>query len=80
MNVLFQGNEFSRVYTEDLLILGKWDCTDNVHKLEITLNNTKESGFKWNIEKYFSGKTEMEYLCLCVTRDGVKQTDKKYRQ
>ena len=29
-------------------------------------------GLKCNIEKPFFGKTEMEYLGLWVTRDGVK--------
>ena len=30
-----------------------------------------------NIEKYLFGKTEMEYLGLWVTSDGVNHIDKK---
>ena len=38
----------------------------------MTLNKLKENGLKFNIENSFFGKTEMEYLVLWVTRDGVK--------
>ena len=37
----------------------------------------KESGLKCNIEKYFFGKTEMEYLGLLITREGAKPINKK---
>ena len=38
MNDLFNGFKFICVYIYDLLILTKGDCTDHVHKLELTLN------------------------------------------
>ena len=63
MNDLFHGFEFIRVYIDDLLILTKWDWTDNVQKLYI--------------EYYFFRKTEMEHLSFWVTHDGVKAIDKK---
>ena len=48
----------------------------HVQKLEHTLNKLKESGIKYNIEKYLFGKTEMEYLGLWVTRYCIKNLDK----
>ena len=47
-----------------------------MQKLKFTLNKLKKSGLKYNIERYFFGKTEMEYLGFWVTRDGVKNIDK----
>ena len=50
------------MYIDDLLVLTKGDWTDRLHKLELTLNKLKGKGLKFNIEKYFFGQTEMEYL------------------
>ena len=36
----------------------------------------KLKGLKCNIEKYFFVKTEMQYLGLWVTRDGIKSIEK----
>ena len=36
------------------------------------LNKLKGKGPKFNIEKFFSVRTEMEYLSFWVTLDGVK--------
>ena len=47
--------------------------------MELTFNKLKKSGLKFNIENSFFGKTEMEYLCLWVTRDGVKPINLKYK-
>ena len=33
--------------------------TDNLVKLELTLNKLKQSGIKFNIERYLFGQTEM---------------------
>ena len=44
----------------------------HIQKLELTLNKMKGKGLKCNIEKFFFGKTEMEYLGFWVTRDGIK--------
>ena len=41
MDDLFHGFEFIRSYTYDLLILTKGDCTDHVHRLQLTLNKLK---------------------------------------
>ena len=49
----------------------------HVQKLKLTLNRLKYNGLKCNIEKYFLGKNEMEYLGFWVTGDGVKHLDKK---
>ena len=64
MNDLFYGFEFIRAYIDDLLISTKGYWTDDVQKLELTLNKTKEKLLKRNIENSFIGKTEMEYLGL----------------
>ena len=72
MNDLFQGLSFIRAYIGKLLILGKGYWAYHVKKLEFMLNKLKEKRLKLNIEKYFFGKTEMEYLCFWVTHDGVK--------
>ena len=37
----------------------------------------KEKGLKYNIEKSFLGKTEMEYLGYWVTHDGVEPMNRK---
>ena len=37
----------------------------------------KQKGLKCNIENYFLGKNEMEYLGFWVTRDGIKTLNKK---
>ena len=72
MNGLFNGFEFIRQYIDDFLILTKGDWTDHLHKLELTLNKLKGEGLKCNIEDSFFSKTEIEYLVLWVSRDGVK--------
>ena len=41
------------------------------------LNKQKEKGIKYNIENSFLKKTEMEYLDLWVTHDGVKPINKR---
>ena len=38
MNVLLYRFKFIHVYTDDLLVLTKGDCTDHVQKLEILVN------------------------------------------
>ena len=62
MKYLFRGFEFIRANMDNLLILTKGDWTDRVQKLELTLNKMKVKGLKYNIERSFFGKTEMEYL------------------
>ena len=71
-NDLFHGCEFICAYIDYLLILTKGYWTYHIQKLELTLNKLKEKGLKCNIEKSFFRQTEMEYLGLWVTRDGVK--------
>ena len=41
------------------------------------INKLKGKGLKCNIENSFFGQTEMEYLSLWVTRDGVKPITRK---
>ena len=76
MNDLFHGFEFIRVYIYDLLILTKGDWKNHIQKLASTINKLKVKGLKYNIEKYFFGKTEIEYLGFWVTR-GVKPINNK---
>ena len=49
MNDLFHGFELIRVYIDYLLILTKGDWTDHKQKSELTLNELKEKGLKFNI-------------------------------
>ena len=56
------------------LTKGHWK--NHVQKLELNLNKLKGKGLKCNIEKYFFGQTEMEYLVFWVTHDGLKPIDK----
>ena len=41
------------------------------------MNKLKKGGLKFNIEKFFFGQTEMEYLGFWATRDGVNPINKK---
>ena len=72
MNDLIHGFEFICAYIYDLLVLTQVYWTDHVQKLELRLNKLKANGLKCNIERSFFGQTEMEYLGIWVTRDGVK--------
>ena len=72
MNDLSHGFELIREYIYDLFILTKENCTDHVHKLVLTLKKLKKKGPKCNIERSLFGQTEICYLGLWVTRDGVK--------
>ena len=62
INNLFHGFEFIRAYMDDLLILTREDWADFIQKLELTINKLKEKGLKCDIETFFFGQTEMEYL------------------
>ena len=53
MNKMFQGFEFIRVYIYDLLLNMISDWYDCLEKLELTLNELKENGIKFNIKKLF---------------------------
>ena len=74
---LFYVFGFTRAYIYDLLILTKGERIYHIQKLELTLNKLKGKELKYNIEKSFFGKTEMEYLGFWVTRDGVKPINRK---
>ena len=80
MNGLFHRFEFIRAYLDEILILTEGDWKDNVNKLESIENKRKEKGLKFNIERYFFGQNEMEYLGFWVTHDGVKPIDKRQKQ
>ena len=51
MNYLFHEFEFICAYIDNLLISTKGYWTDNVQKLELTLDNLKGKGLKYNIER-----------------------------
>ena len=65
------------MYIDDIFILTKECWTDHIHKLKLTLNKLKGKGIQCNIEKSFLVQTEMGYLGLWVTHDGIKSTNKK---
>ena len=51
-----------RAYIDKPLILITGDWIDYLQDMELLINKTKEKGLKCNIEKYFFGHSEMEYL------------------
>ena len=51
MNDLFHGFESIRAYIDDLLILIEGEWTYHVQNLELTNNELKEKGLKYDIEK-----------------------------
>ena len=59
------------------LILKNKYCAYHAQKLELTLNKLKGGDVKCNIERYFFGQTEMEYLGFRVTQKGVKLNNNK---
>ena len=77
MNEMFCGFEFIQAYIDDLLIITKFDWSDHLEKLEQKLQKIKDNGLKYNREKSFFGKTEMEYLGFWVTRTGILPINKK---
>ena len=77
MNDSFHGLEITSAYIYDLFILTQGYWTDHVQKPESTLNKLKEKGIKYNIEKSFFGKREMEYSVLWVTHDVDKPMNRK---
>ena len=76
-NDLFHGFEFIRAFIDGLLILTKGDWTEHVHNLELTLNKLKGKGITFNIERSLFRQTEVEYIGLGVTQDGVKPINRK---
>ena len=63
-------------HIDDLLIITKFDWSDQLNKLEQVLQKHKYNGPKYNIEKSFFGKTQMEYLGFWVTRSGIRPVKK----
>ena len=57
-----------------MITKGYW--YDHLEKLELTLQKLQYNGLKCNIEKSFSGQTEMEYLGLWVTMTGIRIMNK----
>ena len=45
--------------------------------MQLPLNQTKESGIKYNIDKYLFGQTKTEYLGLWITHNGLEIINKK---
>ena len=66
-----------RAYIDKPLILITGDWIDYLQDMELLINKTKEKGLKCNIEKYFFGHTEMEYLGFWVTRNCVQPINRK---
>ena len=61
-NDLFHGFKFMRAYIDKPLILITGDWIDYLQDMELPIDKRKEKGLKCNIEKYFFGHSEMEYL------------------
>ena len=50
MNEMFRGLEFIRAYIDGLVIITKGDWSDNLEKLELTLQKLKDNGLKCNMK------------------------------
>ena len=77
MNKLFHGFELIRAYIDDLLITNKGDWSDQLEKLELTLQKLKENGIKCNIKELLFGKNKMAYLGLWATKNRIRPINKK---
>ena len=71
INEKFDGFEFIRTYKDDLLIITKGDWSYNLEKLEPTIQKIKYNRLHCHIEESLFGQTDMEYLGLWVTRNGI---------
>ena len=76
-NQMFRGFGFIQAYIDELLIITKDDWSNNLDKLELTLQKLKENGLTCNIEKELFRKAGMEYLGFWVTRNGIRPVNKK---
>ena len=76
MNEIFCGFEFIRPYIDEILIIIRVDYSNQLEKLELTLQNIKDNGLKFNNKKSFFGQTEMEYLGFWLTWTGIRPINK----
>ena len=77
MSHLMRGLEFVRCYIDDVLITTSSDFKDHLNKLELCLDQVEKAGLKINPDKYFFGRTEIEYLGYWVTKKGIQPQMKK---
>ena len=54
MNKLFNGLDYVRTYSDDLLIISDKSLEDHINKLDKVLSKLKSAGFKVNAENPFS--------------------------
>ena len=71
MNGLFHLFIFTHAYIDELIILTK-KPTENLQKIESTVNKLDEKGLKYTIKRSIYGQTEKEYWGFWVTCDGNK--------
>ena len=71
------GQDFSRAYIDDLLVLSNGSFEDHLEKVEIVLTRLLEVDLKVNISESDLARTELEYLGYWITRDGIKPLNKK---
>ena len=62
MNEMFRGFEFIRAYINNLLIITKDYLSHHLEKLDLTIQNLRDNGLKYNIKKSSFGQTNMGYL------------------
>ena len=66
MRKMFHKFEFNQAHIGNLLIITKGDRYGFFEILVLTRHKIKDSILKYDIEKYFVGQIEMEYLGLWV--------------
>ena len=77
MNFIFRGFEFIQAYIDDLFTINKGDWYDHLNKLELTPQNIKYNGIKFNVKKSFLGKTDMDYLGFWVIWTWIRSINRK---
>ena len=74
---LFECFDMVRAYIDDVLVITKNTFKDHIKSLDRVLQRLEEAGLKVNVEKYFFGKIETEYLGFRLSDNGVRPPSPK---
>ena len=62
----------ARAYIDYVLLIPEHEFLDHLKSWGVFLQKLAESGLKVNVEKYFFGRAENEYLVFWVSNQGVR--------
>ena len=71
MNELFNGLEYVKAYTDDLLIINNGNFKKRYKQVKLVLKELKAAPFKINAKKSFFTRDNLEYLGFEITREGI---------